>query len=68
VYDSSYSDDELTRTVGELEELESKGTRTWCIFDNTAEIATRLTLSPPLCSFDDGWPPRLAPLPVSGEL
>jgi uncharacterized protein YecE (DUF72 family) len=41
VYDSSYSDDELTRTVGELEELESKGTRMWCIFDNTAEIATR---------------------------
>jgi uncharacterized protein YecE (DUF72 family) len=37
MYYSSYSDDELTRT----EELGSKGTRTWCIFDNTAEIATR---------------------------
>jgi uncharacterized protein YecE (DUF72 family) len=37
VYYSSYSDDELTRT----EELGSKGTRTWCIFDNAAELATR---------------------------
>jgi uncharacterized protein YecE (DUF72 family) len=39
MYYSSYSDDELTRTAGELKVLEVQGIRAWCIFDNTAEFA-----------------------------
>jgi uncharacterized protein YecE (DUF72 family) len=39
MYYSSYSDAELTDVVGELKGLEAQGTRTWCIFDNTAEFA-----------------------------
>lgn len=39
MYYSSYSDAELTEVVGELKGFEAKGTRTWCIFDNTAEFA-----------------------------
>ena len=39
MYYSSYSDEELTQTAGELKGLEAQGIRTWCIFDNTAEFA-----------------------------
>jgi uncharacterized protein YecE (DUF72 family) len=39
MYYSSYSDEELTQTAGELKRLEAQGIRTWCIFDNTAEFA-----------------------------
>ena len=39
MYYSSYSDEELTQTAGELKGLEAQGISTWCIFDNTAEFA-----------------------------
>jgi uncharacterized protein YecE (DUF72 family) len=39
MYYSSYSDEELTRTAGELKGLKAQGVSTWCIFDNTAEFA-----------------------------
>jgi uncharacterized protein YecE (DUF72 family) len=39
MYYSSYSDEDITRIAGELRKREMEGTRTWCIFDNTAEFA-----------------------------
>ena len=39
MYYSSYSDEELTQTSGELKGLEAQGISTWCIFDNSAEFA-----------------------------
>ena len=39
MYYSSYSDEDLTQIAGELRRSETEGTRTWCIFDNTAEFA-----------------------------
>nr|WP_308494365.1 DUF72 domain-containing protein [Microvirga aerophila] len=39
MYYSSYSDEAITQIAGELKGLQAKGTRTWCIFDNTAEFA-----------------------------
>ncbi len=39
MYYSSYSDEELIQTAGELKGLEAQGISTWCIFDNTAEFA-----------------------------
>lgn len=39
MYYSSYSDEDITQIAGELRKREAEGTRTWCIFDNTAEFA-----------------------------
>jgi uncharacterized protein YecE (DUF72 family) len=39
MYYSSNSDEDLTQIAGELRRSETEGTRTWCIFDNTAEFA-----------------------------
>ena len=39
MYYSSYSDEKLTQTAGELNGLEAQGISTWCIFANTAEFA-----------------------------
>jgi uncharacterized protein YecE (DUF72 family) len=39
MYYSSYSDEDITQIAGELRKRETEGTRTWCIFDNTAEFA-----------------------------
>jgi uncharacterized protein YecE (DUF72 family) len=39
MYYSSYSDEDITQITGELKKREAEGTRTWCIFDNTAEFA-----------------------------
>ena len=39
MYYSFYSDEDLTQIAGELRKREAEGTRTWCIFDNTAEFA-----------------------------
>jgi uncharacterized protein YecE (DUF72 family) len=39
MYYSSYSDEDITQIGGELKGLQAEGTRTWCIFDNTAEFA-----------------------------
>lgn len=39
MYYSSYSDEQLARIAEELKVSEERGTRIWCIFDNTAEFA-----------------------------
>jgi uncharacterized protein YecE (DUF72 family) len=39
MYYSSYSDEDITQIAGELRKREAEDTRTWCIFDNTAEFA-----------------------------
>ncbi len=39
MYYSSHCDEDITRIARELRRRETEGTRTWCIFDNTAEFA-----------------------------
>ncbi|WP_262266079.1 MULTISPECIES: DUF72 domain-containing protein [Microvirga] len=53
MYYSSHCDEDFTRIARELRKREAEGTRTWCIFDNTAEFAATANVLAPQPSPND---------------